>query len=206
MFLLPPAQWPMFGFDRISLKRRLVETGVGNLSGKSCKTPFSSGTEFPTDCTETFPLVTPPWTIWSQTGHIMVTHATNFSEQPIFGNILLVIMMYSLTGQESWQSIWTKSVPNILGHKYCLETERNQEESSPFRILLDFSIENFQQQQKSCPVGRFANFADLTFSLCSILSKQCSIDRQHCRTSLFTNIRRECLNNYFDTVGRLFLI
>ena len=84
MFLLPPAQWPMFGFDRISLKRRLVETGVGNLSGKSCKTPFSSGTEFPTDCTETFPLVTPPWTIWSQTGHIMVTHATNFSEQPIF--------------------------------------------------------------------------------------------------------------------------
>ena len=203
MFLLPPAQWPMFGFDRISLKRRLVETGVGNLSGKSCKTPFSSGTEFPTDCTETFPLVTPPWTICV---HIMVTHATNFSEQPIFGNILLVIMMYSLTGQESWQSIWTKSVPNILGHKYCLETQRNQEESSPFRILLDFSIENFQQQQKSCPVGRFANFADLTFSLCSILSKQCSIDRQHCRTSLFTNIRRECLNNYFDTVGRLFLI
>ena len=112
-------------------------------------------------------------------GRKLVTHATNFSEQPIFGNILLVIMMYSLTGQESWQSIWTKSVPNILGHKYCLETQRNQEESSLFRILLDFSIENFQQQQKSCPVGRFANFADLTFSLCSILSKQCNIDRQH---------------------------
>ena len=131
-------------------------------------------------------------------GHKLVTSWSHmppiFLNSLFFGNILLVIMMYSLTGQESWQSIWTKSVPNILGHKYCLETQRNQEESSPFRILLDFSIENFQQQQKSCPVGRFANFADLTFSLCSILSKQCSIDRQHCRTSLFTNIKRECLS------------
>ena len=101
------------------------------------------------------------------TGHTTMDYlVTNWSHMPpiflnslFFGNILLVIMMYSLTGQESWQSIWTKSVPNILGHKYCLETQRNQEESSLFRILLDFSIENFQQKQKNCPVGRFANFA-----------------------------------------------